>query len=114
PCHQFFESCERICRAEQLWLAGLQLEFIQFARSELPKRKAKRKIQHFDDLLTRLHDTLTGPNGDILAAELRRRYRAALIDEFQDTDPVQYEIFRRAFSDGTAFLFLIGDPKQAI
>lgn len=114
PQHRFFDLCERICRAEQMWLAGLQLEFVQFARTELPKRKAQRKIQHFDDLLTRLNDTLSGPNGDALAEDLRRRYQAALIDEFQDTDPVQYQIFRRAFSDGTTFLFLIGDPKQAI
>ena len=40
--------------------------------------------------------------------------KAALIDEFQDTDPVQYQIFHRAFSGGKSFLFLIGDPKQAI
>jgi exodeoxyribonuclease V beta subunit len=49
-----------------------------------------------------------------LAVDLQARYRAALIDEFQDTDPVQYSIFRRAFSGGSTFLFLIGDPKQAI
>jgi exodeoxyribonuclease V beta subunit len=114
PRHRFFELCEQICRAEQMWLAGLQLEFIEFARAELPKRKAQRKIQHYDDLLACLNDTLLGPNGDSLAKDLRCRYRAALIDEFQDTDPVQYQIFRQAFSGGSTFLFLIGDPKQAI
>src|SRR5690606_14276244 len=49
--------------------------------------------------------------------QLRSRYPAALIDEFQDTDPVQYEIFRRIYgqSDETSSaLFLVGDPKQAI
>ena len=45
---------------------------------------------------------------------LRRQYRAALIDEFQDTDPLQYEIFRRVFAGPESHLFLIGDPKQAI
>jgi len=65
-------------------------------------------------LLTRLDDALSGPGGKALAADLQARYRAALIDEFQDTDPVQYSIFHRAFSGGKAFLFLIGDPKQAI
>jgi exodeoxyribonuclease V beta subunit len=49
-----------------------------------------------------------------LATDLQARYWAALIDEFQDTDPVQCSIFRRAFSGGNTFLFLIGDPKQAI
>ena len=37
-----------------------------------------------------------------------------LVDEFQDTDPVQWDIMRRAFGDGDATLVLIGDPKQAI
>ena len=45
---------------------------------------------------------------------LRRQYVAALIDEFQDTDPLQYEIFRRVFTGSGNHLFLIGDPKQAI
>jgi exodeoxyribonuclease V beta subunit len=114
PKHRFFDLCGKLCEAERMWLAGLQLEFVNYAKKELPRRKAERKIQHFDDLLTRLHEALTGPNGGTLAEELRERYKAALIDEFQDTDPVQYQIFHQAFSGGNTFLFLIGDPKQAI
>ena len=114
PIHRFFGLCEEVCKAEQIWLAGLQLAFVEFARAELPRRKTERRIQYYDDLLTRLDDALSGPGGQSLAADLQARYRAALIDEFQDTDPVQYAIFRRAFSGGGTFLFLIGDPKQAI
>lgn len=114
PEHRFFNLCEEVCKAEQVWLAGIQLAFVDYARAELPRRKAERKIQYFDDLLTRLDGALSGPGGESLAADLQARYRAALIDEFQDTDPVQYSIFRRAFSGGNTFLFLIGDPKQAI
>ena len=66
----------------------------------------------YDDQLTRLHDVLTGDRGDAAAARLQERYRVVLVDEFQDTDPVQWEIVRRAFGGGT--LVLIGDPKQAI
>ena len=47
------------------------------------------------------------------AARLRQRYRVVLVDEFQDTDPVQWEILRRAFH-GHSTLIMIGDPKQAI
>ena len=47
-------------------------------------------------------------------ARLRERYRVALVDEFQDTDPIQWEIVRTAFGDGDTTLVLIGDPKQAI
>ncbi|MCG5500085.1 exodeoxyribonuclease V subunit beta [Ectothiorhodospira lacustris] len=72
----------------------------------------------FDDLLTRLRDALEGAGGDRLADTLRRQFPVALIDEFQDTDPVQYRIFERVYDleAGTpdAGLFLIGDPKQSI
>ena len=54
----------------------------------------------YDDLLTRLDDTLVGEGGEAAAARLRARYRVVLVDEFQDTDPVQWEIMRHAFGDG--------------
>ena len=50
----------------------------------------------------------------VLAAAVRRKFPAALIDEFHDTDPVQYEIFRTLYRSKATSLFLIGDPKQAI
>jgi exodeoxyribonuclease V beta subunit len=62
----------------------------------------------------KLRDALQQPAGAALAAAVRSRYEAALIDEFQDTDPVQYAIFHKLFADAGRCLFLIGDPKQAI
>ena len=53
-----------------------------------------------DDQLTRLLDTLEGPRGADAVASLRERYRVVLIDEFQDTDPIQWEIVERAFGGG--------------
>jgi len=91
-----------------------QREFIDYVRRELRTRKERARTQSFDDLLQRLVEALRGPGGDTLAEVIRRRFRAALIDEFQDTDPIQYEIFRRVYLDTDAVLFLIGDPKQAI
>jgi len=114
PKHRFFELCAELAAAEQRFLAGLELHALRFAERELPRRKDALKAQSFDDLLNRLHDALEAPGGDKLAAELRRQYPAALIDEFQDTDPVQYRIFRKVFAGAENFLFLIGDPKQAI
>jgi exodeoxyribonuclease V beta subunit len=75
--------------------------------------KQARHLMGFDDLLRRLHDILVaeGPNG-VLAVRIRERFRVALIDEFQDTDPTQFPIFSTAFSGCP--LFLIGDPKQSI
>ena len=68
----------------------------------------------YDDLLTRLDDILHGPAGEVGVRRLRERYRVVLVDEFQDTDPVQWSILRRAFGGGDSTLVLIGDPKQAI
>jgi exodeoxyribonuclease V beta subunit len=79
-------------------------------------RRRQRGTLSFDDVLTQLRDALCGPGGVSAAASLRSRFRVVLIDEFQDTDPVQWQIFSTLF-DGTdtgTSLILVGDPKQAI
>jgi len=70
----------------------------------------------FDDVLSSLRDAIRGPGSDSVVPTLRRRFSVALIDEFQDTDPVQWEIFRILFGQGEfdTSLILVGDPKQAI
>jgi len=87
---------------------------LDYANRELPRRKAEAGLLAYDDMLLRLYEALRGEGGEALAATLRQRYRAALIDEFQDTDPIQYDIFRRIHADSEQPLFLVGDPKQAI
>jgi exodeoxyribonuclease V beta subunit len=100
PRHAFFDLCEKLLRRERGFVIGVRLDFPAYARKELPRRKQRLKVQTFDDLLTRLHAALIAPGGERLAAAVRARYKAALIDEFQDTDPVQYQIFRRLFAPG--------------
>ncbi|MEM7675392.1 MAG: UvrD-helicase domain-containing protein [Myxococcota bacterium] len=69
----------------------------------------------FDDMLSLLDQALEGPAKDALLETLRRRFKVALIDEFQDTDRVQWSIFRRVFAESPHHrLVVIGDPKQAI
>ena len=84
----------------------------------LETEKQQRSEMGFDDLLTRLDAALQGPRGPQLAATLRRQFPVALIDEFQDTDPVQYRIFDRIYrvadNHPDTGLLMIGDPKQAI
>ncbi len=79
-------------------------------------RKRSRKILTYDDVLLRLRETLADPDrGPVACARLRERFDVVLVDEFQDTDPVQWEIMARAFGEGSSTtLVLIGDPKQAI
>ncbi|HTH58828.1 MAG TPA: exodeoxyribonuclease V subunit beta [Paraburkholderia sp.] len=82
------------------------------------EEEARRSQMGFDDLLTRLLAALRRPNGARLAQIIREQYPVALIDEFQDTDPIQYAIFdavyRIADNDPATAIVLIGDPKQAI
>jgi exodeoxyribonuclease V beta subunit len=104
-------------------LAGpLRADFVQRLRARLTARKAEDGVCGFDDLLLLLRDRLLDPeHGPALAAALAARYRGVFIDEFQDTDAVQWTIFERCFHEAgrgaggpTHHLFLIGDPKQAI
>ncbi|MEP1216914.1 MAG: exodeoxyribonuclease V subunit beta [Marinobacter sp.] len=84
----------------------------------LDSEKQRLASMGFDDLLTRLDDALGGPQGARLADTIRRQFPVAMIDEFQDTDPVQYRIFDRVYrvagNDQDTSLLMIGDPKQAI
>jgi exodeoxyribonuclease V beta subunit len=93
---------------------ALRRRFAQAVREEVEARKRRLGLMTYDDLLTRLDAALSGPGGDAVAAQLRQRYEVVLVDEFQDTDPVQWAIMRRAFAEGGGTLVLIGDPKQAI
>jgi len=102
------------------WLAQRKSALVQQLRLDLRQRlaglKQQRRIQTYDDLIQRLAAALQGPNGERLAARIRAQYQFALVDEFQDTDARQWEIFQRVFAapGEPAALFLIGDPKQAI
>jgi exodeoxyribonuclease V beta subunit len=103
-------------------LPSAKTDILQHAAHWLAQRleseKQKRSEMGFDDLLTRLDDALHGARGDQLAATIRRQFPVALIDEFQDTDPVQYRIFNRVYlvaqNNPDTCLLMIGDPKQAI
>ncbi len=84
-------------------------------RAAVRKEKRQQALLGFDDLLSRLDDALQQPGGEQLAQAIRQRYPVALIDEFQDTDPLQYRIFRTLYIHQPEHaLLLIGDPKQAI
>ncbi len=92
----------------------LKAQLLGNPHARLKTQKRRRNIRTFIDLLTDTRDALRGGCGPVLVRAIRNRYRAAMIDEFQDTDPVQYEIFNVLFGAEDIPLFLIGDPKQAI
>ncbi|EXJ12865.1 exodeoxyribonuclease V subunit beta [Nitrincola nitratireducens] len=89
-----------------------------WVRSELKQLLLERAELGFDDLLVQLDTALQGQQGDALRQTIKTQYPVAMIDEFQDTDPLQYRIFDRIYdieanSPSTAII-MIGDPKQAI
>lgn len=95
-------------------IGTLRKTFIEYLRKEASRRKREMNIRSYDDLLTDLFRALEGPGGKELVGKIRSHYKAALVDEFQDTDPVQYAIFKAIYGGGEGTLFLIGDPKQSI
>ncbi len=93
---------------------ALRVRFAREARREIERRKRLLGLRDYNDLLGLLHSVLSDPvHGEAACARVRDRFRVVLIDEFQDTDPMQWDILRRAFH-GFTTLILVGDPKQAI
>lgn len=120
PQHRFFGLCEVYSELAQPF-QGFDIQFkkdlLVHIREEIDKKKELMGILSYDDLLLKLQTALREPeHGDRLAAILRKTYPVALVDEFQDTDPVQYHIFRTIYGkkDTGSGLFMIGDPKQSI
>ncbi|MCB7135152.1 UvrD-helicase domain-containing protein [Cellulosimicrobium marinum] len=95
-------------------LAALRYEVAVTVRREVEARKRAMHLLDYDDLLVLLRRALADPeHGETAAERVRSRFRVVMVDEFQDTDPDQWEILRTAFH-GHRTLVLIGDPKQAI
>ncbi|CAN5676841.1 exodeoxyribonuclease V subunit beta [soil metagenome] len=91
---------------------GLRVAFARDVRAELDRRKRRLGVLSYDDLLSQLADALADEDAPA-RDRMRRRWQVVLVDEFQDTDPVQWKVLDRAFT-GHATMVLIGDPKQAI
>jgi exodeoxyribonuclease V beta subunit len=117
PQHPAYSAFDRLMGE----LDELQIDqaLLVHAAQEIGRRfrqaKHRRAQMDFDDLLSMLHKGLQKPGGRQLARIIRTQFPVVLIDEFQDTDPVQYEIFSQVYRDRPdTGLLMIGDPKQAI
>ncbi|WP_250510955.1 exodeoxyribonuclease V subunit beta [Caballeronia sp. GACF4] len=119
PSHEAFEAMLTL-QADLIALEASRTEILTHAARWVAERfageQARRAQMGFDDLLARLDAALHGANGARLAEVIRHQFPVALIDEFQDTDPVQYRIFDAVYhaQDAGQALIMIGDPKQAI
>ena len=121
PQLSFFGACEALLQADRELGSGLDNVAVAL-RTKFIKAADRRLADHmhttghlgYDDLLLATHRALRGANGSAIAEALRQSFCAALVDEFQDTDAIQFDILDAVYGGTEAPLFLIGDPKQAI
>ncbi|MCY4450984.1 MAG: UvrD-helicase domain-containing protein [Immundisolibacterales bacterium] len=99
-----FEALDRLEEAAgelreglEAWLRSARREILVEARESIRRRVREDRRLAYDDLLLELHDRLRGESGKRLSERIRRAYPCALIDEFQDTDPVQADVFMRIY-----------------
>lgn len=115
-------ECATPARAElEAREAAFFAQLAQAARQQMQQRLQTRNQLTYDDLLTRVHDALVREQAAgtrVLADALYQAWPVALVDEFQDTDGIQYGILDAVYSDAQGAsrgrLVMIGDPKQAI
>ena len=100
------EDCRAAC-------AGFRASLARRARIALSSRRDARRTYSFGDLIARTWQLVSAPDS-ALVAHARSRYRVAIIDECQDTDPLQQAIFSRVFDAAGHELHVVGDPKQSI
>lgn len=115
PRHAFFEACEQTVSLCERVQAGVDhcvflflTRFIKRARNESERLAREQGVLTYDELLVSVYRSLDADTAD----KIRETYPLALVDEFQDTDSVQYGIFKRIYGEHAAVY--VGDPKQAI
>lgn len=126
PAHPLFAAIDGFLQLAQQLSLLLELAWMDAIKARYFELLEKAGALTPDDLLRLLQAALNTEQGEALAAQIRRLYPLAMIDEFQDTDPQQYDIFNRIYpqaentqaaADGSVQphgLIMIGDPKQAI
>lgn len=119
PKHRFFDLIDellepyaQLVEVQALALEQLRYDLLIWLREQLPERKRLKGQLTFDDLLVNLQTALH--NRPSLATQVAEQYQVALIDEFQDTDPIQYDVFERIYHNTQGQVYYVGDPKQAI
>jgi exodeoxyribonuclease V beta subunit len=115
PEHQGFRLIDQLVQDCEQMAAVLPHHMLAKVKAKFWASMEQANLMNPDDLLRLLANALRGSHGPALAEHIRRQYPFAMIDEFQDTDSLQYEIFNQVYSaEESSGLYMIGDPKQAI
>ena len=109
---------KRLDEVDANWAGQLEIFTIDALHRHLHEYKRQRGLHSFDDMIAFVEQNLDptkNSDAESFLSVLRERYRYGIVDEFQDTDPLQWRIFRNIFlGGGDSKLFVVGDPKQAI
>jgi len=95
----------------ELKLKKIYINLIEYLNKTFPEEKSNQSIMDFSDMLLKVYDALN-PGNPPFSDAVQQQYKLALIDEFQDTDPIQIKIFEQLFTDSD--VYYVGDPKQSI
>lgn len=103
------EAVVKEARSKEVIIAKMAHEIQEMAHRYLQDEE----MWSFDDLLKAMYKSIENPDFSIA---LRQKYSAVIVDEFQDTDPLQWHIFSNVFvhADWNGNIYIVGDPKQAI
>lgn len=112
-CGRCEEVAEEIKGLLRQIISRLNCQAINYITRGVRDHKRRYNQVSFDDMIVNLHTALQRSDNELLLKGLRRKYKAVFVDEFQDTDRLQFGIFQKAFEEDT-ILFYIGDPKQSI
>ncbi len=115
--HNFFsllDKCDALVLELKKHIIAAFRKFISYHNHRYQHYRERWNVHSFKDILADMHRALQDNPDSELAKKVRSRFSAALIDEFQDTDPLQYSIFTTIFNKRGYTLYTIGDPKQAI
>lgn len=113
--HPLFTEIEQFLATEFKLRNVILFDIVHVISQQATKQKFALAQMGFNDLLSFFNQALHGDNRAALVKQIRNQYPAAMIDEFQDTDPIQYQIFDTIYHEREqSCLLFIGDPKQAI
>ena len=108
----FFKQYKRIRDLRVNAAASLKAEAIRFVRKRFTELERANNFMTYSDQIKLVHDALE--NSGELLEKLQKKFKAGIIDEFQDTDAMQYQIFKTMFDRPDCCIFMVGDPRQAI
>jgi len=120
PKHAFFDLAESMLDLREDIGREMERAYLQLIKKLLQEkdairqRKKDQRLLAYDDILYNLYAVMESGDYPWMAGSIRQRFPAALIDEFQDTDPLQFSIFNSIYGGAENPVFFVGDPKQAI